>query len=168
MTVSEFVFGHWSVFSKTTKLRGEIELNAKKCNELLISCCESLSTSYSLQSPILGHSGVTLLWLPPEVVGTVVHDGVVVVVEVSRGLVVILEVEVAVLAPPHVLVDDLDVLVAVAARVLVVEAERVHDLVHGAPRRAEARAVPRARPLQGQLLPLVLAPDVGPATGKWI
>ena len=111
---------------------------------------------------------VIMVALPPEVVGTVVHDGVVVVVEVSRGLVVILKVEVAVLAPPHVLVDDLDVLVAVAARVLVVEAERVHDLVHGAPRRAEARAVPRARPLQRQLLPLVLAPDVGPATGKWI
>ena len=64
----------------------------------------------------------------------------------------------------HILREDLDILVAVRARVLVVEAERVHDLVHGAARAAEAVAVLTYRPLQRQLLPPPLPPDVGPAT----
>ena len=47
---------------------------------------------------------------------------------------------------------------------LVVEAERVHDLVHGETRGAEALAVLLRGPLQRQLLPLVLAANVRPAT----
>ena len=65
----------------------------------------------------------------------------------------------------HVLPDDLDVLVPVRAGVLVVEAQGVHDLVHGKARGAEALTVLLRRPLERQLLPLVLAANVGPAPG---
>ena len=65
----------------------------------------------------------------------------------------------------HILPDDLDVLVPVRARVLVVEAQGVHDLMHGQARGAETLAVLLCRPLERQLLPLVLATNVGPAPG---
>ena len=63
---------------------------------------------------------------------------------------------------PHILVDDLDVLVPVGPAVLVVEAEGVHDLVEGPPCGAETVAVLQVRLLQAELLPAALVPDVGP------
>lgn len=66
----------------------------------------------------------------------------------------------------HVLPDDLDVLVPVGARVLVVEAQGVHDLVHGQARGAETLAVLLCRLLKRQLLSLVLSTNVGPAPGS--
>ncbi len=59
------------------------------------------------------------------------HQRIIVIVKVSRGLVIILEVKVLVQPFAHVLPDDLDVLVPIRARVLVVEAQGVHNLVHG-------------------------------------
>ena len=69
------------------------------------------------------------------------HDGVVIIIVVSCGVVVILVVEISVFSLPDILLDDLDVLVAVCPGVLVVEAQRVHDLVHGSARAAEAVTV---------------------------
>ena len=65
----------------------------------------------------------------PEVVGSVVHYRLIVVVEVPGGLIVSLGVEVLLLAPPDVLLDYLDVLVPISPGVLVVEPEGVHDLM---------------------------------------
>ena len=69
------------------------------------------------------------------------HYRIVIVVKVPSSFIVPLSVEVLLLAPPDILVDNLDVLVPVRPGVLVVEAERVHDLVQGAPGAAEAVAV---------------------------
>ena len=93
------------------------------------------------------------------------HQRIIVIVKVSRGLVIILEVKVLVQPFAYVLPDDLDVLVPVGARVLVVEAQGVHDLVHGQARGAETLAVLLCRPLKRQLLPIFLPPDVRPAPG---
>ena len=94
------------------------------------------------------------------------HQRIIVIVKVSRGLVIILELKVLVQPLAHVLPDDLDVLVPVGARVLVVEAQGVHDLVHGQARGAETLAVLLCRLLKRQLLSLVLSTNVGPAPGS--
>ena len=69
------------------------------------------------------------------------HYRIVIVVEVSSSLIVPLGMEVLLLPSPHVIVDNLDVLVPVGPGVLVVEAEGVHDLVEGPAGAAEAVAV---------------------------
>ena len=76
--------------------------------------------------------------LSPEVIWSIVHDGVIIIIVVSGGIVVILIVEISVFSLPDILLDDLDVLVPVGPGVLVVEAQRVHDLVHGSARATEA------------------------------
>ena len=102
----------------------------------------------------------------PEVVGTIVHYWIIIVVKVPRGFIVALGVEVPLFALPDVLVDDLDVLVPVGPAVLVVEAQGVHDLVQGPPGAAEAVAVLRVGLLQGELLAASLVADVGPTPAR--
>ena len=67
----------------------------------------------------------------PEVIWSIVHDGVVVIIVVSWGIIVILVVEISILSFPHILLDDLDVLVPVCPCMLMVEAQCMHDLMHG-------------------------------------
>ena len=102
----------------------------------------------------------------PEVVGTIVHYWIIIVVKVPRGFIIALGVEVPLFALPDVLVDDLDVLVPVGPAVLVVEAQGVHDLVQGPPGAAEAVAVLRVGLLQGELLAASLVADVGPTPAR--
>ena len=94
------------------------------------------------------------------------HYRIVIVVKVPSSFIVPLSVEVLLLAPPDILVDNLDVLVSVRPGVLVVEAERVHDLVQGAPGAAEAVAVRVRGSLQGDLLAGALVTDVRPTSVK--
>ena len=52
-------------------------------------------------------------WFLPKIVWSIMHDGVIVIIEVSSGVIIILKVEVAMLSFSDILVNDLDVLVPV-------------------------------------------------------
>ena len=105
------------------------------------------------------------LFLSPEVIWAIMHDRVIIVVIVSCWFIVILVVKVSMFSLPDILLDDLDVLVPVSPGMLMVEAQCVHDLMHGPPWAAEAVTVFVRGFLQRKLLLLILASNIRPASG---
>ena len=69
------------------------------------------------------------------------HDGVIVIIEVSSGVIIILKVEVAMLSFSDILVNDLDVLVPVWSGMFMVETQGMHDLMHSSTRATETITV---------------------------